>query len=74
MYSFDNGDTTNPIRECLYTCPFPYVADNSTNKCLLQCNSASFPYRDQASQTCVSKCTSPVYQYSHMPTGQTVNG
>ena len=37
MYAFDNGDIVNPIRECLYTCPYPYVGDNSTSKCLLQC-------------------------------------
>lgn len=74
MYSFDDGDVSNPKRECLYTCPYPYTADNSTSKCLLYCNSTSFPFRDQATQRCTPICTSPVYQYSYMPNTQLVNG
>jgi hypothetical protein len=74
MYAYDNGDTTNPIRTCVYSCPYSYVADNSTSKCKLTCSSPTLPYVDQAAQQCVAKCTSPVYQYAYMPTGQTVNG
>ncbi len=74
MYAFDNGDTTNPVRTCIYSCPYPFIADNSTSKCRLVCNSLSFPYIDQAAQQCVKKCTSQVYPYTYMPSNQTVNG
>jgi hypothetical protein len=74
MYGFDNGLTTGTIRACVYSCPYPYVADNSTLKCRMQCNNASYPYIDQASQSCVAICSAPVYQYSYMPQGSVVNG
>ncbi len=36
--------------------------------------STQYPYLDLATKSCVAKCTSPMYQYAHLPTGQTVNG
>jgi hypothetical protein len=33
MYKFDNGNLTKPIRACVYSCPYPYVADNATSSC-----------------------------------------
>jgi hypothetical protein len=74
MYAFDNGQTVNAIRECVYSCPYPWVADNTTAKCFIQCNNAAFPYIDLALKSCVSNCSSPVYNYKYMPIGQTVNG
>ena len=75
MYGFDNGFTnSSAIRACVYSCPYPYVADNATFKCKISCTNSSLPYIDQASQSCVSACTSPIYQYLYMPIGSTVNG
>jgi hypothetical protein len=74
MWAFDNGDTTTPVRQCVYGCPYPYVADNTTGKCNLVCNNATIPYLDKGVKQCVAKCSSPVYQYSYMPLGQTTGG
>jgi len=74
MYRFDNLNASNPIRICVYSCPYPYVSDNMTDKCILNCSSSTLPYADQAAQSCVSKCTSPVYQYSYLQSGTTING
>lgn len=50
MYGFDNGNTFNPVRTCVYSCPYPYVTDNSTSLCKIVCNNANYPYIDQAAQ------------------------
>lgn len=74
MYRFYNGDATYPIRTCVFSCPYPYVADNALSFCKIVCNSSALPYVDQSLQMCVAKCTTPVYQYSYMPSGQILNG
>jgi len=74
MYAFDNGNLITPVRKCLYSCPYPYLNDNTTSTCIMNCNSSSFPYADQALQSCVMRCSSPVYQYAYMPLGSVVNG
>lgn len=74
MWGYDNGDTTTPVRECVYSCPYPWVADNTTGRCILQCNSAARPYLDKAIKQCVSVCSSKIYQFAYMPLGQNVNG
>lgn len=74
MYGFDNGDTVNPVRKCVYSCPYPYIADNSSSLCKIACYSPSYPYIDQATQQCVAKCNSTIYQFAYMPSTQTVNG
>lgn len=74
MYRFDNGNLANPVRTCVYSCPYPYTADPATSYCKLQCTSLYFPYIDQSLQQCVATCTTPVYQYAYMPVGSTTNG
>ena len=74
MYAFDNPDTVNPVRECVYSCPYPWVSDTTNDKCHLACTNAGLPYLDKAAKQCVSTCTSPVYQYAYLPVGQSTNG
>jgi hypothetical protein len=62
------------VRVCVATCPYPYVADNSTHKCEQKCNNVLYPYLDKAVKSCVKKCTSSIYKFSYMPTGNTVEG
>jgi hypothetical protein len=74
MYAFDNGNLSSPVRKCVYSCPYPYLQDQTTSKCIISCTSLSYPYVDQAAQACVTRCSSAVYQYSYMPSGSLVNG
>lgn len=70
MYGFDN--TTHRI--CLQSCPYPYVSDNATNECEIQCNNPLYPYLDKASKSCVAVCTSVIYQFAYLPNGFTTQG
>ena len=72
-YMFDNGDTGSPIRECVESCPYPYVADANTNKCLLQCTDPTKPYLNRLTQTCVASCSASSL-YGYLPLGQSTEG
>jgi hypothetical protein len=37
MYGFDNQNSSSLVRECVYSCPYPWVEDNYTGKCHLKC-------------------------------------
>lgn len=77
-YGFDN--TTNGVydnttqRICLASCPYPYIADNTTFTCVLYCGSTDLPYLDKASKSCVLNCTSLIYKFSYMPANRITNG
>lgn len=66
-YGFDDGTR----RICLSSCPYPYVADDVSHECELKCDNPSLPYLDKASKSCVASCSSLLYKWSYLPTGQT---
>lgn len=69
-YGFMNGS----YGICVSGCPYPYVADNTSFTCVVYCGNTTLPYLDKAAKSCVSVCTSPVYQYSYMPNADGKNG
>lgn len=75
-YGFDGFDQVKNknVRICLTSCPYPYVADNSTHQCEQKCDNVLYPYLDKAVKSCVKKCTSQIYKFSYMPNGNTVDG